>query len=436
MKFFKYFPKTGRAFLCIFSQFSLRAFQVSAFALGFTLMTMSVWAAPGALLPPGYLTTAGNQITDLSGHKVRLACVGYQPSASDDIASDVRAIVGAGFNCVRYPWYDANLASHLVIADRIVRAAGAVGLKVILDHHGNETPGPSNNWLPFPCNGLPFDTGPGTDGTDGCGDRGTVSRAQFVQNWVTIARRYAGNPTVIGFDLTNEPHLSPDWYADNPGGATWNDGAATDLRAIYAEVGNAIQAVNPDVLIIAEGIINFTDRSLSGSPNPIVGYPDLSAAANAPVTLSRPSQLIYSIHDYPAAIAGTALDSGVAKVKAMNVLWGYLVTARIAPVWVGEMGASLDGLGPDSIGSANGAGSRLLAEQDWASTLVAYLNGGDGALGGPTLRKCDAGVSTNWWAWGNMSGSAPDGALGNNAKVRTQQQKIYAQLRYVPQRGC
>jgi len=28
-------------------------------------------------LPSGYLITSGSQITDLSGHKVRLACVGY-----------------------------------------------------------------------------------------------------------------------------------------------------------------------------------------------------------------------------------------------------------------------------------------------------------------------------------------------------------------------
>jgi endoglucanase len=40
------------------------------------------------------------------------------------------------------------------------------------------------------------------------------SEARWIADWQMLARRYAGNTTVIGADLHNEPH----------GPATWGDG--------------------------------------------------------------------------------------------------------------------------------------------------------------------------------------------------------------------
>jgi aryl-phospho-beta-D-glucosidase BglC (GH1 family) len=385
--------------------------------------TSSAASTTGALLPSGYLTTSGNQITDLAGNPVRLACVGY--FAPGDITADVQGMVAAGFNCLRYPWYDATMSSNLATADQIAMAASAVGLKVILDHHGNEVPGANNGYLPYPCNGLPFDTGPGTDGTDGCGDTGTISRAQYVQDWTTVAQHFAGNPTVIGCDLTNEPHLAPAYWSTNPGGATWGDGSATDLRAIYEQAGDAIQSVNPGVLLIAEGIINFTSTLLDGSPLVTAGG-DLTLAGSMPVSLNIANQVVYSIHDYPATIGGTSPDSGAAHVQEMNTNWGYLVSQNVAPVWIGEMGASLDDAGPDS------TGSQLPDEQAWASTLVSYLNGQQGSAGGPTFSGSQQGISTSWWAWGDLTGESPDGTLDSNGNLRPQQSAVYSQLQYVP----
>jgi len=344
-----------------------------------------------------------------------------------------------GFNCIRYPWYDATLPANLKVADQIVEAAKAVGMKVILDHHGDEAPSKDNAYLPFPCNGLPFDTGPGTNGTDGSGptgcvtkgEKGTVSRAKYVADWVTVAQHYAGNATVIGFDLTNEPHLNPSWYSANPGGATWGTGAATDLQAIYREVGNAIQKVNPGPLIIAEGILNWTDTLLDGKANTLTGYPDLTLAGTKPVVLSIANKLVYSIHDYPYTISAVTPDSGNAKVAAMNGGWGYLVSNHIAPVWIGEMGASLDGVGPDSKG-----GAHLSDEQKWADMMVAYVNGEDGASGGPTFAGCETGIGTDWWAWGNLAGESPDGTLDDTGKPRAQQKAITRKLQFVKAKGC
>ena len=54
-----------------------------------------------------------------------------------------------------------------------------------------------------------------------CGTTTDVPESRWIQDWVMLAQHYAGNPTVIGADLHNEPH----------GPATWGDGnPATDWR--------------------------------------------------------------------------------------------------------------------------------------------------------------------------------------------------------------
>ncbi|HEY0192575.1 MAG TPA: cellulase family glycosylhydrolase [Kofleriaceae bacterium] len=388
----------------------------------------SLAASGSHLLPAGYLSTRGSQIVDEHGTPVRLACAGYV--APVDIEADLNGMVAAGFNCLRYPWFNGTMASDLANVDAIVATASRLGLKVILDHHGDEVPGPSNGWLPFPCNGLPFDQGDGTNGTDGCGDQGTVSRDRFVQDWVTFAGRYANNPTVIGVDLTNEPHLAPSFWADNPGGATWADGAATDIRQIYSDAGKQIQAVNPGLLIICEGPFAFTGTLYDGQQTVIGGEADLSLAASNPVTVDVPNKVVYSVHHYPSSIGGAGIDSGPTAIQSMNQSWGYLVSQRIAPVWVGELGASLDGAGPDS------AGDKLADEQAWAATLVDYLNGKDGDQGGPTFSGDEQGVGTDWWAWGYQPGQEPDGTIGDDGQLRPQQYEVYSQLQYTASAGC
>jgi aryl-phospho-beta-D-glucosidase BglC (GH1 family) len=47
--------------------------------------------------------------------------------------------------------------------------------------------------------------GGASDGTDGCNDPGHTTQASYQRDWVSIASRYAGSNTVIGYDLWNEP---------------------------------------------------------------------------------------------------------------------------------------------------------------------------------------------------------------------------------------
>ena len=207
----------------------------------------------GTLLPPGWLGTRGAAIVDESGRIVRIAGIGWDGSGGVRgsvpqglWAVSYRAIcdsmVAAGFNTVRIPWSDVNLDANPIntpaagtidysqnsdlaglttweIFRKIVDYSGQIGLKVIFDHHTSDGGGGQQP------NGLWFDAGPGSDGTDGAGHRGTITSAIFKANWLRFAREYAHDPAVIGFDLHNEPH-----------DVGWGDGGPRDLLAMYNEV--------------------------------------------------------------------------------------------------------------------------------------------------------------------------------------------------------
>jgi endoglucanase len=376
------------------------------------------------LLPEGPFSVVGNQIVTSSGRPVRLACVGY--NEPHDPPADMARMVSEGFNCARADWYDANL--DLDAMDTIVAAAAVNGIKMIFNHHGNEHNssclGQQENGLWYDLNGpAPYDT---TNNTDGCPNPayGTVTYATFKANWVTIAQHYAGNPTVIGFDLDNEPLT---YGLDVTSTANWGSGDGSDLHAMYEDVGSAVEAADPGVLIIAEGPINFGPNLLNGKPT-AVGILDLSMAHEKPVVLtvrrSHPPKVVYSVHEYPRTIGGSAFDSGPEMTTARNNAWGYLEAMGYAPVWIGEMGASLDGLA-DSADTTN-TPTPLADEQAWAADLVAYLNGQ--APDGPRFRAGEQPFGTDWWAEGNLAGQYPDGTFTNNTE-NAAQAAVYSQLR-------
>jgi endoglucanase len=360
----------------------------------------------GYLLPSGYLSTQGSQIVDAAGAPVRIASIGWNQNFNT-IPASVAAMKAAGFNTIRVSWVNETLASDLQRLDQVVAAAKANGMKVILDNHTNEDgTGPQDNWGAQQKNGLWYDVGGASDGTDGGGNKGTTTDAKFLQDWVTVAKHYAGNTTVIGYDIRNEPLQY--------GACTWGDGNYDhDIRMMYQRVGNAIQAVNPGPLIIAEGPQNYNSNYAGTGPAP---WGDLSLVGSKPVTLNVSNKIVYSIHDYPKEISGISQDSGAAKIAAMNAAWGYLVTQDIAPVWVGEMGSSMQ----DPTDSA------------WSQTLLDYMNGKYGAQGGPTFTGAEQGISGDWWAWGNLPGQYPNGTLNADGSLKADQAAVFSQILFKP----
>jgi aryl-phospho-beta-D-glucosidase BglC (GH1 family) len=80
---------------------------------------------------------------------------------------------------------DLRGLNSLQVLDRIVAYAGSIGLKIILDHHRSEAGNSAE------ANGLWYTA--------------AYPESAWIADWVALARRYAGNATVIGFDLHNEP---------------------------------------------------------------------------------------------------------------------------------------------------------------------------------------------------------------------------------------
>jgi hypothetical protein len=202
-----------------------------------------------------------------------------------------------------------------------------------------------------------------------------------------MARRYSastftfnGNPTVIGMDLRNEPHLSGSgattgscWTGD-----TATNGCPTSLTSqnwpVAAEAaGNAILAVNPKLLIFVEG-----NDCYSG----VCGWQggNLIGVASNPVTLSVANQLVYSAHDYGPNLFQQPWFNGSTTPASLdatwNKYWGYISANNIAPVWVGEFGT--DNSSADIESSAAGS------QGQWFESLVGYLQSS------PTL---------NWTYW-------------------------------------
>ena len=206
-------------------------------------------------IPPGYLSTDGNQVIDAAGNPVRITSIGWSGTDSltfapyglwqSSLEQNIQAIKADGFNTIRIPWTDVMLnaspemsstyaaynpaldpeldgVTSMQLLQQLVQDAGNAGLKVILDHHDDDGgPGGQGGQQ---ANGLWIDSGPGTDDTDGSGSVGTVTAAKFLTDSVQVAKAFAGNSTVIGFDIDNEP--------TSTGNINWGKGGPTDIQFI------------------------------------------------------------------------------------------------------------------------------------------------------------------------------------------------------------
>ena len=332
--------------------------------------------AGGSLLPAGVLSTRGNQIVGLDGTPVRIAAVNWYGLESGQFApqglwvrsyqSMMDQMAHLGFNAIRLPFsldlfkpgavpsgidYGINPGLQGLtgpqVMDKIVSYAGSIGLKVILDDHRSTAGGDTN------ANGLWVDGG--------------YTEAQWIGTWQALAAHYAGNPAVIAADLANEPH--------DP--ATWGDGTATDWAAAATRAGNAIQAVNPDWLLLVEGVQTYGGQTYWYGGN-------LRGAQAHPVTFNVPNKLVYSPHDYPASVAyqGWLYAAGYPdSLPALwDATWGYLYQSGTAPVLVGEFGSTL----------------QTPRDQAWMAQLVAYMDHATPGAG-------QQGISWAYWDWNPTS---------------------------------
>lgn len=297
----------------------------------------------------GRLRISGAQIVDAKGSPVRLTGVnwfgfetatfsphGLNQRAMTDLLDQVKTL---GFNVLRVPFssqlldqgstpnsIDTNknpaLAgkSGLELLDILIDEAGTRGLRIILDRHRPDANAQSEVWY---TNAYP--------------------ESRWINDWKLLAERYRDDPTVVAFDLHNEPH----------GQATWGGGSmTTDWRAAAERAGNAILSVHPDALIIVEGVESVDNNYYWWGGN-------LRGAMTAPVQLSSPNHVIYSPHDYPASLFEQEwfkASNYPANLPALwDATWGNL--AATAPVLVGEFGTKL----------------QTEADRKWLAALTSYI---------------------------------------------------------------
>jgi len=150
---------------------------------------------------------------------------------------DIRFIKSVGFNTVRIPLHwnlfmtadGAMTGPGWALLDRVLGWVRAAGLYAIVDLHA----------APGGQTGINHDDGPGYPLMFYVPHH----RDLTVALWTAIARRYAGDPVILGYDVLNEP-IAP--YHDV---ATLNP----RLEPFYQRVTAAIRAVDPGRIVILAG---------------------------------------------------------------------------------------------------------------------------------------------------------------------------------------
>jgi endoglucanase len=386
---------------------------------------LSAAAATPSKLPEGMFSTAGNQIVDKNHNPIRLSCV-YWPGLNHQdgplaglkgpikgVPANVDAIAAAGFNCIRIDFnnislHDSNTLAFLSVLDQVVAAAAKDKLRVIIDDHDNEGNYGSNVNYTDDCaaqqsNGLWYDLGGASNGTDGCKDPGHTTQANYQSDWVMIAARYAHNDTVIGYDLWNEP-------VARKGGSQWGGGSDHDIHRMYETVGSAILSRDAAKLIFAEcplGIYSPTTL-FDGTTHGTAPWGDCTGAKVLPVVFTVhghtiKDKVVYDVHLYPNSIGDISKlyggsSSSPSAIQAMNSSFGFLESQNIAPVWDGESGTGFRE-NPDDANWATMLDKYFLAiNKAWASPgcLGPYPIQGRAATTSELLVRTDRRFRRSW----------------------------------------
>jgi len=327
--------------------------------------------------PGNWLSTQGNQLVDSFGTVVKLSGVnwfGFETNLNNphglwggtrDHKSVLQQIKDLGFNCIRVPWHNRMLepgASLNIVAggtdpytgatpmnqeesqftqpiqllDRMVQWCQDNDMKIILDCH-------SRNPDAF-ITELRWYTSDFTE-------------QQWIDDWVFLANRYRDFDTVIAMDINNEPHGA----IDDPEGAKWGtNNPVNDWRLAAQACGNAIHAVNPDVLIIVEGIEAY--QKPDGTNTSYWWGGNLQGVRDTPVVLNTPNKLVYSPHEYGPEVFNQPWFSDPNFPNNLAPLWeeqfNFINTAGTAPLFVGEFGIKEQGG----------------VKEQWFSTFTNYIS--------------------------------------------------------------
>lgn len=314
------------------------------------LIGLALASAPLVSAAPaqGFLSTRGTSIVDSSGRTVILRGVNYPGyDSSDPQLHDQSAYYRfwqLGFNVVRLPvsWAHFEPVPGLFATgyltwyiDQDVQWAKSAHVRIIVDMHqyywaekfgGYGAPGWSVQ--SYPANAL--------------GMRLAVSnfwadknlQQHFISVWKGIAKYYANEPTIAGYDILNEPWI----YT-----STLPSLNATTVDAFDANVIQAIRAVDQNHLIFLEPA-NLNTFKLPTTNN-----------------------MVWSPHFYQLSFTNKYYPQNFTLLQNdFNAKYSQFVQSLKAPMWIGEFGAFM----PDQSSRVNWAQDalRLFSEHNvgWA----------------------------------------------------------------------
>jgi len=230
-------------------------------------------------------------VVDADGARVKLACVnwygahmeGYVVNGLDKqtISSIAKTISGLGFNCIRLPFSLEQFFENPVVENSRVSSNPDLAGKTSMDVFDATVSGLTDEGLIALLNNHNSKAGWCCSEQDGDGLWYThkYPEEMWIEALTSMAERYSGNSLVAGIDMRNELRGA---HGHSP---TWGDGNAKYDWAMAAEkAGNLVLDVNPNILVLVEGI------EYAGN---------LEGARSHPIKLSEPSQLVYSGHMYP-----------------------------------------------------------------------------------------------------------------------------------------
>ena len=322
---------------------------------------IDVSSAPGG---DDWLHTDGSKILDANGTEVWLTGLnwfGYNTGTNIfdgcwacNMREALASIADHGFNLLRIPisaelvlsWKngsfpDANYnraenpelegLTSLQIFDLAIKTCRDNGLKVMLDIHCAETDSMGhmkNLWY---------------------SDK--ISTEDYLDALAFLADRYKSDDTVIAFDLKNEPHGKP-----NEESAIWNDSDdENNWKAVAEKAGNTVLDINPNVLIMIEGIEIYPkdiaangDFSSTDSGDYYFNWwgGNLRGVRDYPIDFgsdAKNAQIVYSPHDYgPAVFMQPWFEGGFTyeslQKDCWNDNWLFIEKDNIAPLLIGEWG--------------------------------------------------------------------------------------------------
>jgi aryl-phospho-beta-D-glucosidase BglC (GH1 family) len=270
-----------------------------------------------------------------------------------DIDTIITAVKNAGFNTIRLPFSNQMLHDNsktekewvgpntdligltpLQVMDVIVEKLTDNGLFVLLNNHSTTT-----HWCcNYDFNGLWF----------GKNEFYAQTTEQWIADWQMLAGRYKENKLVVGADLRNEVRPLRKKGLPLPKNPNWGRKNKRDWHKAATQAGNAIHQIQPNWLIVVEGInarVHFLTQ---------LTFPHLKPVVKKPIKLTVPNKLVYEVHNYSFSWIKANLLREKKQKKYGSVSseyrkseyernWGFVMDddfENATPVLLGEFGCS------------------------------------------------------------------------------------------------